>query len=170
MVNRIFVLGDIVASHIDEVTHQGVYKGKTRQYINGKHDGVYFTKQSAGHFKAVVDGQELDSYMLGQQKCGSQGFCQTFACMNFLARGKAPVTDPDIETATKAALEFIMKQSNVLWRAYAERSRDPKGYCTDFSLESAEDFIEEVRELYDDKMLLSYLGDEYIYNFRWDRF
>ena len=166
MVNRIFVLGDIVANHINDVTSQGVYKGKTGQCIIGKHDGIYFTRQNNGHYKAVVDGEELDSYVLGQQPRGSQGFCQTFACMNFLARGKALATNPDVESATKAALEFIMKHCDVLWRDYANQSRDPKVYCTDYSIESAEDFVEEVKELYDDENLLSYLKDEYTYYFR----
>lgn len=166
MVNRIFVLGDIVANHIDEVTYKGVYKGKTSRSVTGRQDGVYYSRSNSGHYKAVVDGQELDSYDLGQQKVGSQGFCQTFACMNFLARGKAPATNPNMEAATKAALEFIIKHSDVLWRDYAGQSRDPKAYCTDYTVENAEDFLEEVRELHGDKKLMSYLDDEHTYYFR----
>ena len=74
---------------IKELTGATVIDGRP----DPKKDGVYFTptgrSSSAGHFVAVRGGRVLNSYDLRLQNHGSNGFCQTFAMMNYL--GLTPI-------------------------------------------------------------------------------
>ena len=59
----------------------------SRRDINrSQEDGIYFNatrRSNSGHFVARKDGNLLDSYTLRYQQRGSNGFCQTFAIMNY---------------------------------------------------------------------------------------
>jgi hypothetical protein len=75
--------GDYAA--IKSITGSTVIDGKP----DVKTDGIYFSSgagraSSAGHFIAVRGGVVLDSYRMRLQKDGSDGFCQSFAMMNYL--------------------------------------------------------------------------------------
>lgn len=53
-------------------------------------DGIYFLgsrrggNSDAGHFVAIRDGTYYNSYDLGQQASGSNGFCQSYSIVNFM--------------------------------------------------------------------------------------
>lgn len=58
-----------------------------RKFDLSPEDGIYFNatrRSNSGHFIARRNGAKLDSYKLRYQLPGSNGFCQTFAIMNYV--------------------------------------------------------------------------------------
>lgn len=94
-------------------------------------DGVYFvaTRSSrddpvpSGHFKSVRNGVIFDSYAQGFQRPGSNGFCQTFAMMNYLDQADECVAGSQVESG-KAALRWLAKNSKALIRVFNRLAKD----------------------------------------------
>ena len=94
-----------------------------RRLNNNSPNGIYFRgRGNAGHFVCKANGQEINSYNNRQQAPGTNGFCQTFAIMNYVNNGN--IYTYNIQDATQAALDFLRRNANLLVPSFRQATRE----------------------------------------------
>lgn len=132
----------------DFIQHFDKNYDQERKY-DEKRDGIYFKTYKGspeGHFVCVKNRVKWDSYKWGQQKENSNGFCQTFAIMNFLAN-QATIPKVGIYEHTVTALKFLKSHAAKLVKPISRQLIDQSelsvGLSAPISKKDVETFIQD---------------------------
>lgn len=133
-----------------------------RTLNNNSPDGIYFRgRGNAGHFVCKANGQVINSYGNRQQIPGTNGFCQTFAIMNYVNNGN--IYTDNVQDATNQALDFLRRNANLLVPSFRQAIRQLDLYADLYNTTNTREIREYIDRLSNNRNFRRILQTEETY-------
>jgi len=150
------------AGNEDFIRHFDPHYDMDRKLNKYSPDGIYFRgRGNAGHFICKANGQEINSYNNNQQISGRNGFCQTFAIMNYHYKGN--IYTKNVQEATKEALIFLRKNANLLVPSFRQAARELDLFADLYNRTDTRNIREYIDRLYNNRNFRRILQTEQTY-------